>query len=142
MAASENYWRVPGTRTNEEDPLSGVIQAGELEISPGEGLAKANDHVLNFSVREFGVLVELARSDGRILRREELYEEVWGSPLRPGDRTIDVYVRRIRVKLADVLPTWSFIHTHVGFGYRFAPEPALAPAEGGSQGVHNNLTGP
>lgn len=84
-------------------------------------MAAARGVALHLSVREFELLVELARNDGRIVRREELYEAVWGEPLRPGDRTVDVYVRRLRVKLAQALPAWSFIHTHVGFGYRFAP---------------------
>ena len=131
-----------GTRLDEQDPVPDVIRAGDLEISPGEGLATADGRVLNFSVREFGLLVELARSDGRILRREDLYEKVWGSSLRPGDRTIDVYVRRIRVKLAEAMPEWSFIHTHVGFGYRFAPESTAVLVDESSQGVHTKLTGP
>ena len=100
---------------------TGVFSFGPLELHPREGLASAGGVALHLSVREFGLLVELARNDGRIVRREELYEAVWGEPLRPGDRTVDVYVRRLRVKLARALPSWSFIHTHVGFGYRFAP---------------------
>jgi DNA-binding response OmpR family regulator len=99
----------------------GVFSFGPLELHPSEGLASAGGVALHLSVREFGLLVELARNDGRIVRREELYEAVWGEPLRPGDRPVDVYVRRLRVKLSRALPSWSFIHTHVGFGYRFAP---------------------
>jgi DNA-binding response OmpR family regulator len=44
--------------------------------------------------------------------------------MRPGDRSVDVYVRKLRVKLEDALPDWSFIHTHFGFGYRFHREPS------------------
>ena len=69
---------------------------------------------LNLSVREFGLLVALARSNGRIVRREDLYREVWGGALRDGDRSIDVYVHKLRVKLEEALPEWRFIHTHVG----------------------------
>jgi DNA-binding response OmpR family regulator len=47
-------------------------------------------------------------------------------PLRSGDRSIDVYVHKVRVKLEDALPQRRFIHTHVGFGYRFAAEPSHA----------------
>jgi DNA-binding response OmpR family regulator len=101
--------------------LAGAFSFGPLELHPNEGLASAGGVALHLSVREFELLVELARNDGRIVRREELYEAVWGEPLRPGDRTVDVYVRRLRVKLTKALPAWSFIHTHVGFGYRFAP---------------------
>ena len=42
--------------------------------------------------------------------------------MRPGDRSVDVYVRRLRVKLEQTLPGWRFIHTHFGLGYRLAPE--------------------
>uniref|UniRef100_A0A6J5Z2P9 Unannotated protein n=1 Tax=freshwater metagenome TaxID=449393 RepID=A0A6J5Z2P9_9ZZZZ len=98
---------------------------GPLVIRPNEGLALAGGEALHLSVREFGLLAELARNDGRIVRREDLYGLVWSAPLREGDRTVDVYVRRIRVKLAAALPTWTFIHTHVGFGYRFAPRDRL-----------------
>lgn len=109
-----------------------VLRVGALEVRPGEGLAMAGGQALRLSVRELGLLSELARNDGRVVRREDLYQEVWGLPLRHGDRTIDVYVRRLRVKLERVLPDWRFIHTHVGFGYRFAPER--------SQGFHTDAT--
>ena len=99
-----------------------ILQIGVLEIRLSEGLAIAGGRALRLSVREFGLLSELARHDGRIVRREDLYERVWGTPLRHGDRTIDVYVRKLRVKLEQSLPEWRFIHTHVGFGYRFAAE--------------------
>jgi DNA-binding response OmpR family regulator len=46
--------------------------------------------------------------------------------LREGDRSIDVYIHKLRVKLEQALPDARYIHTHVGFGYRFAPEPSRA----------------
>jgi DNA-binding response OmpR family regulator len=110
-----------------------VIRIGELQIHPGQGLALAAGAALSLSVREFGLLVALARSDGGIVRREDLYGSVWGRALREGDRSIDVYVHKLRVKLEDALPHTRFIHTHVGFGYRFGPEPSRAfhiPATG------------
>jgi len=103
-----------------------VIRIGELQIHPEEGLALAAGTALGLSVREFGLLVALARSDGRIVRREDLYRAVWGGALRDGDRSIDVYIHKLRVKLEDALPDTRFIHTHVGFGYRFWPEPSRA----------------
>jgi DNA-binding response OmpR family regulator len=102
--------------------LRDVIRTGALEIRPGEGLALADGQALSLSVREFGLLVALARSGGGIVGREELYRRVWGGALRPGDRSIDVYIHKLRAKLEEVLPEWAFIHTHVGFGYRFSPE--------------------
>ncbi|CAA9465520.1 MAG: hypothetical protein AVDCRST_MAG13-6 [uncultured Solirubrobacteraceae bacterium] len=73
-------------------------------------------------MREFELLVALVRRQGGIVARPDLYETVWGRALRDGDRSIDVYVHKLRAKLESALPEWSFIHTHVGFGYRFTPE--------------------
>jgi DNA-binding winged helix-turn-helix (wHTH) protein len=42
------------------------------------------------------------------------------------DRSVDVFVRRLRIKLHDAAPGWIYIHTHFGIGYRFAPERILA----------------
>lgn len=46
----------------------------------------------------------------------------WGREMAPGDRSVDVYVRKLRVKLEQAALRWRFIHTHVGFGYQLAPE--------------------
>lgn len=99
-----------------------VLRVGELEIRPQDGLVLAAGRALTLSVREFQLLVVLVRRAGRIVSREELYTLVWGSTLRAGDRSIDVYVHKLRVKLETALPEWQFIHTHVGFGYRLAAE--------------------
>ena len=101
-----------------------VIRVGALEIHPSEGLLLAGGRAMTLSVREFGLLVVLARSGGGIVRREDLYARAWGGELRPGDRSIDVYIHKLRVKLEEALPDWRYIHTHVGFGYRFGPEPS------------------
>ena len=57
-----------------------------------------------------------------LARGEDLYRLVWDASLREGDRTVDVYVHKLRSKLEAAVPEHSYIHTHVGFGYRFAPE--------------------
>ena len=109
-----------------------VIKAGELEIRPSEYLALAGGRALTLSVRELQLLAALGRREGRIVPREELYRTVWGDTMRASDRSVDVYVHKLRSKLAVALPEWSFIHTHFGFGYRFSPER--------SQRFHNTAT--
>ena len=101
-----------------------VLRAGELEIRPGEYLALARGRALSLSVRELQLLAALAGREGRVVPREELYATVWGAPLRADDRSVDVYVHKLRTKLARALPEWRFIHTHFGLGYRFQPEPS------------------
>jgi DNA-binding response OmpR family regulator len=99
-----------------------VIKAGALEIRPSEYLALAGGRALTLSVRELELLAALGRREGRIVPREELYQTVWGAEMRVADRSVDVYVHKLRTKLATALPEWQFIHTHFGFGYRFQPE--------------------
>jgi len=106
----------------ESADLPGILYAGELEIRPDEGLVLANGRALALSVREFELLVAMVRRLGAIITREELYRTVWGSQLRLGDRSVDVYVSKLRSKLEAALPDRRFIHTHPGFGYRFQPE--------------------
>lgn len=99
-----------------------VLRAGELEIRPERYVALAGGRPLRLTVRELQLLTALASRSDRIVSREELYREVWGEPFRKSDRSVDVYVGRLRHKLEQALPGRSFIHTHFGFGYRFTPE--------------------
>lgn len=103
-----------------------MLQTNGLEIRPGDFLAFANGRVLKLSVRELDLLATMVREQGRIVPREELYRLVWGGRLRDDDRSVDVYVHKLRVKLARAVPEWSYIHTHFGFGYRFEPERSQA----------------
>jgi DNA-binding response OmpR family regulator len=99
-----------------------VLDVGPLQIVPDEHLARAGGKALMLSIRELRLLTELARRADRIMGREELFRLVWGREMRRGDRSVDVYVRKLRVKLGQVLPGWRFIHTHFGFGYRLSAE--------------------
>jgi DNA-binding response OmpR family regulator len=100
-----------------------TLYAGELEVRPLEGLALATGRALTLSVREFQLLVAMVSRIGAIVTREELYGMAWGGELRPGDRSVDVYVAKLRTKLKAAMPDRRFIHTHPGFGYRFQPQP-------------------
>jgi DNA-binding response OmpR family regulator len=94
---------------------------GEITIRPDLYQAYVGEQSLELTAREFEILQLLAQSD-RVLRREEIYERVWGYAMAHGDRSVDVFVRKLRQKLRAISPAWSYIHTHFGVGYRFAPE--------------------
>jgi DNA-binding response OmpR family regulator len=113
---------MPGLMTLSANSRTEVLRAGPLEILPEEHLARAGGRALMLSIRELRLLTELARRADRIMAREELFRLVWAREMRTGDRSVDVYVRKLRVKLESALPGWRFIHTHFGFGYRLSAE--------------------
>lgn len=96
------------------------LRIDALELHPTEGLALAGGRPVALSARESAVLAALMACPGRVVTRDELSRAVWGRPLRRGDRSVDVYVHRLRDKLAAVR-AGELIHTHVGFGYRLEP---------------------
>ncbi|HEX8105708.1 MAG TPA: helix-turn-helix domain-containing protein [Solirubrobacteraceae bacterium] len=95
-----------------------LLRAGEVEAFPAAGLARVAGQPVVLSVREFNLLVALLRRAGQVVSRQELYAAVWGGELRRDDRSVDVYVHKLRVKLGAELPGRHLIHTHFGFGYR------------------------
>jgi DNA-binding response OmpR family regulator len=103
-----------------------VLTIGSLEIRPSELQVFAQGARVGFTVREFQTFFVLAQRFDRVVTRQELYSLVWGGDMPRRDRSVDVFVRKVRRKLADVSPGWTYVHTHFGIGYRFAPERALA----------------
>jgi DNA-binding response OmpR family regulator len=98
------------------------VYAGRLEIRPADHAALVDGRPLVLTVRELQLLSELAHNAERVMTREELYGIVWGRSYSKSDRSVDVYVGRLRAKLDRALPGWRFIHTHTGIGYRFSPQ--------------------
>jgi DNA-binding response OmpR family regulator len=109
-------------RRSEMPTLESSADFGEIRIRPDLYQAYVGERSLELTAREFEILHLLSGSD-RVLRREEIYERVWGYAMAHGDRSVDVFVRKLRQKLRSGSPEWSYIHTHFGVGYRFAPEP-------------------
>ncbi len=93
-----------------------------LEIRPADHAALVDGRPLPLTVRELQVLTELSQNPERVMTREELYARVWKRAYQKSDRSVDVYVGRLRAKLGRALPGRDFIHTHTGIGYRFSPD--------------------
>lgn len=100
------------------------VSVGEVEIRPDQFQAFVAGRSVELTRREFELLELLAGAQGRVLEREEIYQRVWGYAMARGDRSVDVFVRKLRHKLEKASPSWRYIHTHFGIGYRFAPESA------------------
>jgi DNA-binding response OmpR family regulator len=102
----------------------GPVVVGELEIRTDQYQAYASGRGLDLTRREFELLNTLAEASGKVLEREEIYRRVWGYEMAHGDRSVDVFVRKLRSKIEKHSPGWDYVHTHFGIGYRFDPEPA------------------
>jgi DNA-binding response OmpR family regulator len=137
---------------------AGPTIAGEMEIRPDQFQALVGGTSLDLTRREFELLQLLAEAKGQVLERETIYQRVWGYAMAHGDRSVDVFIRKLRQKLEKRSPGWGYIHTHFGVGYRFDPEPAggiveeppvpesapqpepVPQPEPASQVVHNSFT--
>jgi DNA-binding response OmpR family regulator len=98
------------------------VLAGEVEIRSDRFQAFVQGDSLGLTRREFELLELLAAGEGRVLEREDIYSRLWGYAMVRGDRSVDVFVRKLRQKLEKASPEWRYIHTHFGIGYRFAAE--------------------
>jgi DNA-binding response OmpR family regulator len=122
---------------------AGPVVAGELEIRADQFQAFVSGQTLDLTRREFELLQLLVEAKGSVLERETIYQRVWGYAMAHGDRSVDVFIRKLRQKLAKRSPGWNYIHTHFGVGYRFEPEahdgsghaePGPVPGEGAEAG--------
>lgn len=98
------------------------LVVGNLVVRPSEFLAHVDGRPVALTMRELSLLTALARRAGRIVSREELYTAVWRQDYRRCERSVDVYVAKLRQKLEAAAPDWRYIHTHFGLGYRMDAE--------------------
>jgi DNA-binding response OmpR family regulator len=111
------------------------VVAGELEIRADMFEAFVGGRAVGLTRREFELIQLLAASAGRVIPRDRIYERVWGYSMAHGDRSVDVFVRKLRKKLESSSPGWRYVHTHFGVGYRFDAQEAddAAPENGDSE---------
>jgi DNA-binding response OmpR family regulator len=99
---------------NRQDEPEGRVSVGGLEVDPDLVEVRMNGKPIQLSPREFKLLHTLAKSPGRVFPRDSLLRQVWGEDEFIDERTVNVYVQRLRTKLGDN----SLIETVRGFGYR------------------------
>jgi DNA-binding response OmpR family regulator len=95
-----------------------AIQIEELTIDPANVQAYVDGVTADLTPTEFRLLHTLALERGRVVTREELMQRIWGRRQRYRDRTVDVFVRKLRTKIDRAAPRHTFIHTRHGVGYK------------------------
>lgn len=101
-------------RYKEEQKEGDVIRTGNIEINREEYKIKVEDEEIILPRKEFELLYLLASKPGRVFKRDEILDEVWGNEVVVGGRTIDVHIRKLREKLGD-----EKFKTIKGVGYKF-----------------------
>jgi DNA-binding response OmpR family regulator len=99
------------------------VHVQNLVAWPALGYVEVDRERIALTPREMQVLLVLAARPGRVVQRQEIYEAVWGGTMPYRDRSVDVWVKKLRGKLAAAAPQYRFVHTHYGFGYRLWAEP-------------------
>jgi DNA-binding response OmpR family regulator len=99
------------------------IKIEELRLDPDNVQAYVDGKSAELTPTEFRLLYTLAREKGRVLTRDELLQRVWGRRATHRDRTVDVFVRKLREKVDRRAPRHTFIHTRYGVGYKLEAEP-------------------
>lgn len=132
-----SYQGGPALHHRDEHGQGSALLHGNLEIRPDEIQALVDGQRVGLTVREFQVLLVLAQREDRVMRRGDIYSQVWGGEMKRRERSVDVFVRKVRTKLAHAAPDWTYIHTHFGVGYRFAATPA---GDGGSNNAIGNVS--
>src|SRR4051812_27399474 len=97
------------------------IEIEELRIDPREVQAFVDGESAELTPTEFRLLYQLALERGRVVTRDELLQKIWGRREAHRDRTVDVFVRRLREKVDRRAPRHTFIQTRYGVGYRLEP---------------------
>jgi DNA-binding response OmpR family regulator len=99
-----------------------TITVGDMVIEPSQLRVQVAGAPVRLRLKEFQLLLSLAREPGRLMSRQRLAAEVWGYEHLASSRTIDVHIRRVRQGIEDP-SAFDYIHTVHGVGYRFEPTP-------------------
>ena len=99
--------------TSSNEP-SQTIQIANLSINRERYLVTLDEFPLSLPRKEFEILYLLASKPGKVFKRDEIFEKIWGNDVVVGGRTIDVHIRKLREKLGR-----NYIETVKGVGYKF-----------------------
>ena len=102
-------------RSHRKEEEAKVYEVGKLYVDPGRHIIRVDDKDIELSYKEYCLLITLLEAEGRVVPREELLSRVWGEYYGES-RTLDVHIRKLRVKLGD--KAGKYIKTVKGIGYK------------------------
>ena len=105
------------------EPDGGKLVRGHIEIDPERRSARRFGQNVELTLKEFDLIELLMRNPGKVYSREQLLDLVWGYDYQGDIRTVDVHIRRLRKKLADIDASTTFIETAWGVGYKLRGAP-------------------
>jgi DNA-binding response OmpR family regulator len=111
-----------GVRSQPAD-VGQAIELEELLIDPEAVRAYIDGRSAELTPTEFRLLYALAKETPRVVTRDELLQRIWGRRRMRRDRTVDVFVRKLREKIDVQSPRNTFVHTRYGVGYKLEAQP-------------------
>jgi DNA-binding response OmpR family regulator len=111
-----------GVRSQPAD-VGQAIELEELLIDPEAVQAYIDGRSAELTPTEFRLLYALAKETPRVVTRDELLQRIWGRRRMRRDRTVDVFVRKLREKIDVQSPRNTFVHTRYGVGYKLEAQP-------------------
>lgn len=100
-------------------PELASFQMADLQVFPDQLRAEREGHKIDLSLRDLRILQLLYRNPGRVLSRDELFDECWGRQYLPSSRTLDQHISKLRKAVERDPQSPEIIQTVHGMGYRF-----------------------
>ena len=121
---------IRAARPNEPADMP-TLRVGELCVDAARREVKMGDRKVDLTAREFDLLEFFARHPGRVFRRSDLLDQVWGYGHEGYEHTVNSHINRLRAKIEDNPSQPKMIVTVWGVGYKFAAErPPLRVVQG------------
>jgi two-component system alkaline phosphatase synthesis response regulator PhoP len=119
FSAAELRARIQAVIRRSTEETVGVYRFGECEMDFDRGEVRRSGRVVETTAQEFRLLTVFIRRRGRVLSREQLIEQAWGSQTHIGDRVVDTHILNLRKKIEPVPTQPQFVRSVRGIGYRF-----------------------
>lgn len=114
------FRRIEQLKSDAETAGQAVIRAGDLIIDPERRTVARKGKTIDFTAKEFDLLLHFAKHPGRVYKRSQLLDEVWGYGHDGYEHTVNSHINRLRAKIEDNPAQPQYILTVWGVGYKFA----------------------